>query len=697
MTRRWMRADLRRTVAGLWAGAIVACGGSSQPPGPSDLPADPARPDATAAEEIADPFESEVFVHTQKTARTGLATGDFNRPGLEYEPIPVDPKYRHVLAFQMTPMLPPIREGIPSNGPLILYSDDLETLVFSPLDHFFLSLVWFDGQAIRSGLAGEVQEVPAGFTHRFLLVHGHGVNATVEAWGERLRAEHGRAATDRYAGEGLSRIGYWTDNGTRYYYLTAPGLNEQDTLLAVRADLQARGVPAGYLQLDSWWYFKDPGTGLLAGGLVEWKPKPEMFPQGLAAFQQQLGLPLILHNRWFAPKNVYRERYAFVDGPQMSFPASGEVFEEFLADAASWGAITYEQDWLITQFWGVPWLREAVGRAEQWMGWIHDAAVRHGLTVQLCMPGPGHLLDAVARPAFTTIRTSVDHMTERAKEAYWPPFHIVNMVAAAVGILPFKDNFLTTEFRAEAEALISVLSAGMVGIGDEIGHADPALVARIGRPDGLILKPDRPATPLDAMFLPNERPFLVRTWSDRAGLGRWVYLAAFNLALEHPERLDEDRFWSAVLYDGMPLTDLWHLPDRVTDSHVDLLADLHVTGPVVDYNWRTGEASVQRSGVLDLGPIEHFADYAYHILAPVLPNGLALIGEADKFVTLADRRFRSIEVQPDSLVVTVEGVPGESVTLLAFDAQFERLLAPVQVSIGPDGSATTTLSRSPRR
>ncbi|MBP7127274.1 hypothetical protein KBD49_13000 [Myxococcota bacterium] len=691
----------RMLLAGI-AALCVACGAGTGTPDPGsgspEVP-DPGTPvdvppgDPPAETDDGTPVpETTWFVHVQDRDRTGLATGEYARPGLEYPPVPVDPAFRHVLSFQMTPMMPPLRKGEPSNGPLILYGDDLETLVFSPADHFFESVIWMQDGRIHYGVAGEIDALPRGFTHRFVLVRGRGIQATVAAWGDLMRREHGRERADRYADAGVATLGYWTDNGAAYYYTTAPGLNEQDTLLAVQADADARGIPYGYLQLDSWWYFKDPGFGLLAGGLVEWQPRPEMFPDGLAAFRQRLGLPLITHNRWFAPQNAYRDRYEFVDGPAMSFPTSGDLFEEFAADARSWGVITYEQDWLINQYWGVPWLREAPGRAADWMGWIDQAARGHGLSVQICMPGPAHLLDALDRPATLTVRTSADHMTPFAKEAFWPAFHIVNLVADAVGLLPFKDNFLTREFRAEGEALISALSAAMVGIGDPVGEADPVLIARTCRKDGVLLKPDRPALPLDFTFLPGSRPYAVRTWSDRGDLGRWTYLAAFNLGLEHPDRTDEDRMWSLLVYDALPLDEMYPLPDLVSDWHVDLREDLGIEGPVVAWDWRGGTATVVRDR-LDLPPAEGFADHAYVVLAPVLPNGLALIGETGKFVTLADRRFTAIEVQPDAVRVTLAGMPGEDVELRAYDVRGGRLLPPVAARIGQDGTATATLAR----
>ena len=72
---------------------------------------------------------------------------------------------------------------IRTNGPLIVYTDDLDVVVFSPVDHPFETLVWLADGALHSGLEGELAAVPPGFTHEFLVVRGHGINTTVMRWG----------------------------------------------------------------------------------------------------------------------------------------------------------------------------------------------------------------------------------------------------------------------------------------------------------------------------------------------------------------------------------------------------------------------------------------------------------------------------------------------------------------------------------
>ena len=67
---------------------------------------------------------------------------------------------------------------------------------------------------------------------------------------------------------------------------------------------------------DSWWYIKSnlgpegkegdpfknknlpPGSWNLYGGLIEYVAHKDLFPDGLPAFHEQVGLPFVTHNRW---------------------------------------------------------------------------------------------------------------------------------------------------------------------------------------------------------------------------------------------------------------------------------------------------------------------------------------------------------------------------------------------------------------
>lgn len=638
------------------------------------------------------PFEIREVAHRFEGAIEGTATGDFYRFTHAYAPIAVEPKFTRALTFQMSEFFPARLEAMPGSGPLVLYADDLDTIVFSPLDHFYASLIEFRDGEIRYGVQGDIRRIPDGFAHRFVLVRGKGINATIARWGDHLRERAGKARVDRYADTGLSYLGYWTDAGAAYYWNTLPGQNAQDTLLAVKAEADRRGIPYRYFQIDSWWYYtKRPG--LVVRGSRRWAPRPEVFPDGLPAFREKLGLPLIAHTRFFAPDNDHAREFPFVRGTRVAIPLGRAFYDRLMGDAKSWGIETYEQDWLMNQFWWSEHLRSGVDHTSRWLANMDDAAADRGLTMQICMPGPAHVMDAVNRRSWTSVRSSIDYRPELAKEAYWPQFHIANMLVDAVGLLPFKDNFRTAETHGEAEALISVLSAGLVGPSDEVDRQDAALLARTCRADGLLLKPDHPATPIDAMFLPHARPFITTTHSRREGLGTWTYLAAYNFSRRHPERKFRDRAYASGTYDLRKMTRYFVFPDRVTDWRVDLARDLGIGDVVVAYDWRTGNAALAR-GSFDLPVREGLYDFDYVVFAPVLANGIALIGEPGKFVTLADRRFTRIETVDDAIDVELAGAPGEAVTIRVFDARRGAPLPDTIATIGPEGFARIRIARA---
>ncbi len=632
-----------------------------------------------------------VFTHGFDKALSDTATGNFYNPAYRYPPIPVDPKYKHALTFQMSQFFPARREVIPGNGPLILFSDDMDVIVFSPLNHFYISLIDFKEGLIRYGVEGEIKEIPAGFEHSFLLVSGKGMNATIERWGDLLRAHAAKKRVDRYADTGLSYLGYWTDAGAAYYWKTIPGMNYEQTLHAVKAEADTRGIPYRYFQIDSWWYYtKKPG--LIVKGAKRWAPRPNVFPDGLTAFRERLGLPLVAHTRWFAPDNDHARDFPFIIEDRVAIPQGRAFFDHVLGEAKSWGIETYEQDWLMPQFWWMDHLRNGVDHTETWLNNMDGAAADNGLTMQICMAGAAHVMDSINRRSWTTVRSSIDYKPEYSKESYWPQFHIANMIVHAVGLLPFKDNFRTAEKHGEAEALISVLSTGMVGPSDEVDKQNAALLWRTCRADGLLLKPDRPATPIDAMFLPHSRPFITKTYSRRDGIGKWTYLAAYHFARRHPDRRLRDRLFASLTYDGNEMSRFFVYPNRVTDWRVNLERDLGTRGPVVVYNWRTQTAAVA-DNAFDLPKIEHLYDFDYLVLAPIFANGLALIGETGKFVTVADKRFARIEIGDEDIALLVIGVPGETISLSAFDTRSQNMIAPVSVTIGPEGIASATISR----
>jgi hypothetical protein len=423
------------------------------------------------------------------------------------------------------------------------------------------------------------------------------------------------------------------------------------------------------LQLDSWFYPHEklrpvssegapvvPPTGMLA-----WEPREDLFPKGFAPLRERLGaLPLCFHSRHFSARSPYFEGGgAFVDGAQ-AHPADPALFERLLEQAAVWGGVTYEQDWLVESFLGVRGLREAPGRAAVWQRALDAAAARRGVTLQWCMATPADFMESVNLGQLASIRTSGDYRYLNDNALNWVWFLHGNALARALGLWPFKDVFLSHaptpegfgDALAEAEALLAALSGGPVGIGDQIGHTRRDLALRTCRADGVLVKPDLPLAALDRCFRGHgflgEEPLLGETWSAHPA-GRTVYLVSMNASRLWKERAGPLRF-------------------RVELAE---LGAARPAGPVVAYDWRRRSFQILAAdGGFDeaLG----YQEFGYRVLCPLLAGEIALFGDVSKYATLGDRRVGNLVRTGDELRFDVLGAPGEDVVLEGFAARAPR-------------------------
>jgi hypothetical protein len=251
------------------------------------------------------------------------------------------------------------------------------------------------------------------------------------------------------------------------------------------------------------------------------------------------------------------------------------------------------------------------------------------------------------------VRTSGDYRYLIGSGLLWTWFLHTNALARALGLIPFKDVFLSNprgqgrdgDPQAEAEALLAALSGGPVGIGDRAGCSDPAVVARTCRADGTLVKPDVPIAALERCFGANAfvEPVLLagETYSEHPA-GRWTYLASFNAcARKEP------------------------VAARVA------LSELGVERAAIAYDWRSGRFERLEPGQaieLELAPL----DWDLRVLCPVLPNETALFGDVDRYASVGDRRIRGIRAAGRGLTCDALGAPGEPVRVSGWSAQSLR-------------------------
>ena len=84
---------------------------------------------------------------------------------------------------------------------------------------------------------------------------------------------------------------------------------------------------------------------------------------------------------------------------------------------------------------------------------------------------------------------------------------LLSLLAGAMDLSPSYDVFITAgnhpegfaEPDAPLQALARALSAGIVGIGDKIGHVDKDIVARLAFPDGTLAEVHRSPSTVTTM------------------------------------------------------------------------------------------------------------------------------------------------------------------------------------------------------
>ena len=179
----------------------------------------------------------------------------------------------------------------------------------------------------------------------------------------------------------------------------------------------------------------------------------------------------------------------------------------------------------------------APGRAAAWQEGIDAALGARDVHAQWCMASPADFAQVSRLRNITSIRTSGDHGYLVGPEVLWAWFLHTNVIARALGLWPYKDVFHSaagSETR-EVEALLSALSAGPVGVGDRVGEADPALIRRTCRADGVLVRPDVPVAAIDrAVF---DAPvwtgeLLTGSAHTDHAAGRWGYVVTANVGME---------------------------------------------------------------------------------------------------------------------------------------------------------------------
>ncbi len=566
-----------------------------------------------------------------------------NRPASAFPDFTSIPQGWFHFSYQDKVFAPPQFQLGTRSSPWLFFDAQDHALIVSAASHFLIATLTGDGKSrVASDFSPSLGGLPAGFTRQTLLAFGEGINATYDRWGRALTDLAGKKRPANDADPILKYYGYWTDRGAAYWYDYDLAKGYQGTMQQIIDTYRQANIPLHYLQLDSWWYHKTtttpegkPGPAKNSrlpagdwnryGGTTDYTASTAVFPRGLAAFHQDAGLPLVVHNRWIDPASPYHQRYR-ISGLAAVDPGFWKEIATYLKSS---GVIAYEQDWLSAIFPNSPELSATPDLGDAFLDGMANGCRDQGLSVQYCMALPRCFLQASRYDNVTTIRASDD----RFAPGQYRQFLYTSRFATALGIWPWSDVFMSGETN---NLLLSDLSAGPVGTGDALGKEDLASLLRAMRADGVLIKPDTAAVPVDSAYIAEAQkqagPLVATAQTDHGGR-RTVYAAVVNL------------------------------PKAPAASFTLSPADLQTQGLVCVYDYFAANGRWLEKGESYTGQVQP-GGIGYFVVAPAGASGVALLGDSGKFVSMGRQRIASVEDRPKSLTAEVVLSPSEdSVTL----------------------------------
>lgn len=558
-------------------------------------------------------------------------------------------------------------DGDTYGQPWVLHDETGRTSVWSSLSNFFVSgaaaALTDNNSTLEFGLRATLESIPKDFHHSAIMVAGYGINSTLMEWGDRLLeyGESGKARANVYDDFLLAHLGYWTDNGAFHYRGVHPDhANMEEALLAVKNGLiHDQGVPIRYIQWDDWW-MESKGD---IPGMLSWEPKPEVFPSG---FSNWLDLPLAMYAPEYSGENVWMKDYhwktAQIPRGSTAIPLDPDFYMDLFRNGTEIGMIMFEQDFLCSYGIGGSRLTSTdVNSGATWLKYMDRAAHQYGIKLQFCMPDAYHLLESTKIRSVTNARATGDNTRSYRSISSMGQN---GLLFYALGVFASRDNVWTSnadieqtgcgnqdfcfEANAHLDNVVAVLSGGPYGIADKLGYTNKTLAMYACRSDGLMLRSRWPLAALDFTFTDiTAKGSKIWAAHDTFGAFRWSYIVGVDLE------------------DGLIIT-----PSRLIQASVkvhpqSMVAwEVAVGSPISTVTTFSDEDPfhLPKSRPLNLSYDVHASTHTHIATAPVLPNGMVILGE-QKWATMSFGRVLGVDASKSSVTIRLVGAPSEEVKL----------------------------------
>ncbi len=535
------------------------------------------------------------------------------------------------------------------DSPWLFFDGQANSFILSPAANFLVAYTMMQNDGSIAGtIRSDISSLPQNFTHKVMLAIGKGINKNYITWGHAMTDLQGKVRPANDADVSLNMLGYWTDNGAAYYYSFDRSKGYRGTLEAIKSEFDSKGITLGYMQIDSWWYPKGSTAAWDAqkAGEYTYTADKTLFPDGLSAFQQKIGLPLITHGRWIDHSSPYRSEYTISN----NVSTDPKFWKTIMSYLKRCGVMTYEQDWLSMYASPTYNLTDPYAFLDN----MASAAKENGMTMQYCMASPRHYMQGTMYNNLTTMRVSMD----RFMRSHWDEFLYDLRLGSALGTWPWSDVFMSTELD---NLLLSTLSGSMVGVGDALGQVNKTNLMYTIRPDGVIVKPDTSIVPTDETYVGEAKglmPAMVAYAVTDHGNLKYAYVFAYKRSFGSTQQAT-------------------FTPNK-----------LGIAGQTYVYNYFTKTGQLVNAGRSFSDTV---GDGSYYIVTPVGKSGIAFLGDTDKFVSLGRKRISQL-ADNGTIQATIAFARNEGAITLSGYAPSQPKVSASNGSVGTVSySATTSL------